>query len=490
VHWTFAGNSDYNAASGDATVTLNPVNATIAVVGYSGSYDGNAHGVISSSASGVKGEDLSSLLTVASTTYTNAPGGLVHWTFAGNSDYNAASGDATVTINKASATVVVTPYNVTYDGQAHTATGTATGIKGEDLSAGLNLSGTTHTSAGTYTGDVWSFHDASGNYQDASGTVDDRIAGRIDVISVGSEVKVFDAQTGTLKFDFFPYDRAFTGEVRVAVADVNNDHVPDIITVPGPGGGPLVQVFSGKDFSLLVAFNAPFVDVPNGVFRGGLFVAAGDTNGDGYADIVVAPDATGGPLVQVYSGKILMQTADPVAALMLSFNAYDPGLRSGVHVAAGDVDGDGRAEIITAPGSGGGPLVQIFDGHTGVLRSAFNAYDGAFLGGVFVAAGDVNGDGIADIITGTAEGAPHVKVFSGADHALLDSFMAFAPSFPGGVQVAAVDGNNGGRADVVVGPGPGLPSEVKVFDALSLALLDDFFANDPAYHGGVFVGAG
>jgi hypothetical protein len=57
-------------------------------------------------------------------------------------------------------------------------------------------------------------------------------------------------------------------------------------------------------------------------------------------------------------------------------------------VALGDVDGDGRAEMITAPGSGGGPLVQIIDSRTGALRSAFEA---AFTGGVRVAATDVNG---------------------------------------------------------------------------------------------------
>src|SRR5207247_5217652 len=74
------------------------------------------------------------------------------------------------------ASIVVTPYSVTYDGLAHTATGTASGLGGVDLSAGLNLSGTTHTNAGTYNGDAWTFTDPAGNYNDASGTVNDSIA--------------------------------------------------------------------------------------------------------------------------------------------------------------------------------------------------------------------------------------------------------------------------------------------------------------------------
>lgn len=85
-------------------------------------------------------------------------------------------------------------------------------------------------------------------------------------------------------------------------------------------------------------------------------------------------------------------------------------LGGGVRVAAGDLDGDGRAEIITAPGFGGGPLVKVFDRRTGGLLLAYNAYDAGFVGGVDVAAGDVNGDGKMDVITGAGV-APPVKVF-------------------------------------------------------------------------------
>src|SRR5439155_15355798 len=71
-------------------------------------------------------------------------------------------------------TIGVTPYSVTYNGSSHTATGTATGVSSEDLSAFLVLSGTTHTSAGDYPSDAWSFT-ANGDYNAASGTVHDSI---------------------------------------------------------------------------------------------------------------------------------------------------------------------------------------------------------------------------------------------------------------------------------------------------------------------------
>src|SRR5262249_59785610 len=100
----------------------------------------------------------------------------------------------------------------------------------------------------------------------------------------------------------------------------------------------------------------------------------------------------------------------------------------------------------------------------GALVFSFFAYDVNFTGGVFVAAGDVNGDGRADIITGAgASGGPHVKVFSGADLSLLHSFMAYDPAFRGGVRVAAGDVTGDGRADIITGAGAGGGPHVHAF---------------------------
>jgi hypothetical protein len=82
-------------------------------------------------------------------------------------------------INKANAIISVTPYSVTYDGNPHTATGTATGVGGVDLSSELDLSYTTHTSAGTYSSDYWTFTDAAGNYNNVPATtITDQINAR------------------------------------------------------------------------------------------------------------------------------------------------------------------------------------------------------------------------------------------------------------------------------------------------------------------------
>jgi hypothetical protein len=170
--------------------------------------------------------------------------------------------------------------------------------------------------------------------------------------------------------------------------------------------------------------------------------------------------------------------------------AYDTTFLGGVRVAAGDTTGDGLADIITGAGPGGGPHVKVFSGLDNSLRQSFMAYTTAFRGGVYVGAGDVNGDGRADVITGAgAGGGSHVEVFSGPDGSLLRSFLAYDSTFVVGVRVGATGDINGdGRAEVVAGAGPGGGPHVKVFnDGNGLAVVDSFFALDATFRGGVFV---
>jgi len=105
----------------------------------------------------------------------NTYAGGVSANFAGDTTFMAKSATNTLTVNRADATIAVTPYTVPFDGNSHTATGSATGVNGEGLS-GLNLGGTQHTNAANYSGDHWTFTDVTGNYNNASGTVDDVIS--------------------------------------------------------------------------------------------------------------------------------------------------------------------------------------------------------------------------------------------------------------------------------------------------------------------------
>jgi hypothetical protein len=103
AHWTFDGNGNYNNASGDVNIILSKANATIVVNGYSGSYDGTAHGA-TGTATGVGGVNLGAGLNLGAS-FTNVPGGTAHWTFSGGTNYNDANGDAAIVIDKANQTI-------------------------------------------------------------------------------------------------------------------------------------------------------------------------------------------------------------------------------------------------------------------------------------------------------------------------------------------------------------------------------------------------
>jgi hypothetical protein len=170
------------ATSGDATVELTSAkvvvtvaplapgdvkkSALIVVSGYTGTYDGAAHGA-TGTATGVNGEPLTGLLSFGES-FTDAPGGTANWTFAGNATYNPAEGTAAITINRADAVIAVAGFTGTYDGAAHGATGTATGVNGESLNAFLDL-GASFTAVGVGTAS-WSFGGGT-NYNAAAGSV-------------------------------------------------------------------------------------------------------------------------------------------------------------------------------------------------------------------------------------------------------------------------------------------------------------------------------
>ena len=99
----------------------------------------------------------------------------------------------------------------------------------------------------------------------------------------------------------------------------------------------------------------------------------------------------------------------------------------------------GATQIITGSGGGSTPHAKAFRGDTLAETASLFPYGGSFVAGVRMAAGDVNGDGIDDIITGLGEGlSPHVKAFDGTNLSLLASFFAYDAGYTGGVYVAGI----------------------------------------------------
>ena len=117
-------------------------------------------------------------------------------------------------------------------------------------------------------------------------------------------------------------------------------------------------MYDGASGTLLLAFT-PF----ESSFTGGVYVAAGDVDGDGFADLVVTPDDGGGPRVVVVSGRTQQRLAD-------FFGIDDPAFRGGARAAVGDLNGDGAGDLIVSAGFGGGPRVAGYDGRSRAAAAA------------------------------------------------------------------------------------------------------------------------
>jgi choice-of-anchor C domain-containing protein len=271
-------------------------------------------------------------------------------------------------------------------------------------------------------------------------------------------------------------ESSFRGGLTVAVGDLTGDGIPDFVSAPGTNEAPRVVVFGGTDGQPVSSFLTHEES-----FLGGVFVATGDLDGDGFPEVVAGAGESGGSRITV---------TDPRSGEMIaSFFAYEPTFSGGVRVAVADIDGDGRSEIITGPGFGGGPHVRIFDRTGQNLGLDFMAYEESFRGGVAIASADTNGDGNAEIVTAAGlGGGPHIRIFNATTHSVLQSFYAFDSADRGGAWVASADVDGNGLADVVVGSGSGRSSRVRVFAGAG-TVFAEWDVYEPSFLGGVRVAA-
>jgi hypothetical protein len=252
---------------------------------------------------------------------------------------------------------------------------------------------------------------------------------------------------------------------RVVMADFTGNGVDEIITATGPGEPARVRVYDGVTGAELVPGGIAVFELS---YTGGLHLAAGDFNRDGKADIVVSADVSGGPRVQVLDAAQFQAGADPSRGPVLAdfFGIADPNFRGGARTAVGDLNGDGVPDLVVAAGHGGGPRVAVFDGRTvgrgfepARLMGDFFVFESSLRNGAHVAVGDVNGDGKGDLVAGAGPGgAPRVAVFSGAGvlagqginaPRIADFFVTNDTKSRTGTRVTVKDVDRDGRADIV-----------------------------------------
>jgi hypothetical protein len=197
---------------------------------------------------------------------------------------------------------------------------------------------------------------------------------------------------------------------QVVLADMTLDGRPELIITSGKGVAGRLGIYEKErvpaSTDLITVAEMPVFDWLPG-WTGGVSLAAGDVTGDGRPETIIAPMGGADPLVYVMNwSRTFAGQGSPV--IHSSFRAYGADWTNGVNIAAADVNGDGRVEILTGARAGGGPHVRLW-----VFDPVFHQWNvmwesfvfgweaDPYYGGVNVTLGDYNGDGLAEVGVGT-----------------------------------------------------------------------------------------
>lgn len=247
----------------------------------------------------------------------------------------------------------------------------------------------------------------------------------------GNFVRSFNIGGEQTRNGFFVYKDAHSGDSQVLVSDMDNSGT--LLTLVNGQG--VIAIYDSKGIKK-TSF-APYGDA----FKGSISFAVGDLNGDKIKEVITGREDSGDSQIKVFAatGKTINS----------GFFAFGKNSRGGVSVAAGDINRDGKDEIIAGSGAGINPSVKIFK-LSGKELGGFRAYGSNLHARVNVAAGDVNNDGQAEIITSPGAGAgPNVRIYS-KDGKMLFQFFAFDKSVKTGIKVMVGDTNNDKANEILV----------------------------------------
>lgn len=264
------------------------------------------------------------------------------------------------------------------------------------------------------------------------------------------------------------FENSFLHGAYIAAGDVNGDGKDEIVVGSGPVRKNEVRIYS-LDGKLLKSFR-PFDDF----YQGGVRVAVGELTGDKKAEIVVAPGLGMEPKVMVFNDQ---------GVKISEGLAYEADVRSGVHVAVGDLDRDGKRDIVVSSGPGSGPHIRLFDSKMQSKNMDFFAYDASMQDGVTISVMKTAwGD---QLITAPETWSPPLVrrfSFDQAGARLDKEFYAFDESSQSGVTVAAYDLDGDGVDEIMTARNGGTTPEVRAYDVYG-TLYKKYLLHDPIYRG-------
>ncbi len=250
------------------------------------------------------------------------------------------------------------------------------------------------------------------------------------VFTNGHFLRFFRADGSRVRNGFFAFDEAYRGSDQLATVDVNANGKRDRILLRGN----LLQIWrdDGQPYARVYPYSADY--------RGGMRLSMGDLDADGDLEFIIAPQDGAAQPIKIYdhTGVQLFDDWYPLGA----------GYKGGYSVAIAESD-TGPAQVVVGSGRGKEPRVFVYDSKR-VLQQSFLAYESRFRGGVNVATGDTNGDGMDEVITGPGKGGKTwVKTFDVTGKHLGVNFQAYETfNFPG-VEVHAADVDFDGKDDII-----------------------------------------
>ncbi len=251
-----------------------------------------------------------------------------------------------------------------------------------------------------------------------------------------------------------------------------------VVTVPTSYAAEKSTKVLQRNAEIQVGSSTSRISLFTGTFKGGATIATADVNADGVDEYIVGAGPKGGPLVEV-------RAAD--GSLMSSFYAFDKKLRTGITVAAGNVDGNGATQIVVAQQAGGTSEVRVFTWQ-GTLERKFNAFEANYVGGmnVAIAAGHNNSGGY--IIVGSGFGRENeVRAYTASGSQVISSISPFGTKSGNGVTVAGGWSDTYNQHVIVVGGSQGDKPLVQVYGLLSEKKLGEWLAYDKNVKTGINV---